>query len=108
MMRALSGGPAARCGVAAHRRRLALPADHADTPSARGYRMPAEWAAHEATWVSWPHNRDSWPGVFEGVEPAMVEFVRALAECEPVYVNVRGVEHERHVRTLHATTAPFS
>ena len=44
-----------------------MSADHADTPSARGYRQPAEWAPHEATWLSWPHNRDSWPGVFAGV-----------------------------------------
>ena len=78
----------------------ALSADHADTPSARGYRQPAEWAPHEATWLSWPHNRDSWPGVFEGVEPAMVDFVRALAACEPVYINVLDADHERHVRRL--------
>ena len=77
-----------------------MSADHADTPSARGYRQPAEWAPHEATWLSWPHNRDSWPGVFAGVEPAMVEFVRALAACEPVYINVLDAEHERHVRKL--------
>jgi agmatine deiminase len=77
-----------------------LSADHATTPRARGFSMPAEWAPHEATWLSWPHNRDSWPGVFEGVEPAMVEFVRALAECEAVYINVRDAEHERHVRKL--------
>jgi agmatine deiminase len=38
--------------------------------------------------------------VFEGVEPAMAEFVRALAACEPVYVNVLHAEHERHVRRL--------
>ena len=62
--------------------------------------MPAEWAPHEATWLSWPHNRDSWPGVFEGVEPAMVEFVRELAVCEAVYINVLGAEHEAHVRRL--------
>jgi agmatine deiminase len=80
-------------------RSTAVSADHS-TPSARGYRQPAEWAPHEATWLSWPHNRDSWPGVFERAEAAMVDFVRALAECEPVYVNVLGAEHERHVRTL--------
>jgi agmatine deiminase len=62
--------------------------------------MPAEWAPHEATWLSWPHNRDSWPGVFAGVEPAMVEFVRALGECEAVYINVLDAEHERHVAKL--------
>jgi agmatine deiminase len=78
----------------------ALSADHADTPSARGYRQPAEWAPHEATWLSWPHNRDSWPGVFEGVEPAMVAFVRALAASEPVHINVLDADHERHVRRL--------
>jgi agmatine deiminase len=81
----------------------ALSADHADTPSARGYRQPAEWAPHEATWLSWPHNRDSWPGVFTGVEPAMVEFVRALAACEPVYINVLDADHEGHVRKLLAS-----
>jgi agmatine deiminase len=62
--------------------------------------MPAEWQPHEATWLSWPHNRESWPGVFAGVEPAMVEFARALAECEPIYVNVLDAEHERHVGKL--------
>jgi agmatine deiminase len=85
---------------------VALIADRATTPSARGYRQPAEWAPHEATWLSWPHNRDSWPGVFELVEPAMVEFVRALAECEPVYINVLGAEHEEHVRRLLTAAAP--
>ncbi len=65
--------------------------------------MPAEWAPHAATWLSWPHNRDSWPGVFAGVEPAMVEFVRALAQCEPVYINVRDAEHERRVHKLLAS-----
>jgi agmatine deiminase len=84
---------------------LPVTADSAATPRARGYRLPAEWAPHEATWLSWPHNLDSWPGVFADVEPAMVEFVRALAECEPVYINVLGAEHERHVRSLLARAA---
>jgi agmatine deiminase len=75
-------------------------------PAALGYRMPAEWEPHEATWLSWPHNRDSWPGVFEGVEPAMTAFVAALAECEPVYINVLDEAHELHVRALLAKAAP--
>jgi len=83
-----------------------LAADLAATPTARGYRMPAEWAPHAATWLSWPHNRDSWPGVFASVEPAMVEFVRALAECEPVHINVLGADHERHVGKLLAKAVP--
>jgi agmatine deiminase len=83
-----------------------MSADFNAWPKALGYRLPAEWAPHEATWISWPHNRDSWPGVFAGVEPATVEFVRALASCEPVYINVLDAEHERHVRHLLAAAAP--
>ena len=83
-----------------------MSADHDITPSASGYRQPAEWEPHEATWLSWPHNRDSWPGVFAGVEPAMVAFVRELAACEPVYVNVLDADHERHVRKLLAAAVP--
>ncbi len=80
--------------------------DPSQTPAARGYRQPAEWAPHEATWLSWPHNRDSWPGVFRGVEPAMAAFVGELAECEPVHINVLDAEHERHVRQVLSAAAP--
>ena len=77
-----------------------------DSPTARGYRMPAEWERHQATWLSWPHNPDTWPGLFPGVEPAMTEVVRALAASEPVYVNVLDAEHERHVRRMLEPVAP--
>jgi agmatine deiminase len=62
--------------------------------------MPAEWAPHEATWFSWPHNTDTWPHGLEPVERAMAEAVRALAVGEAVYVNVLDADHEAHVRRL--------
>ena len=71
-----------------------------NTPAALGYRMPAEWEPHRATWLSWPHNRASWPGKFEPVEPIMVQAVKALAEGELVRINVLDAEHEAHVRGL--------
>jgi agmatine deiminase len=69
-------------------------------PARFGYRMPAEWEPHQATWLSWPHNRASWPGVFEHVEPVMVEAVTALATSEPVHINVLDAGHEARVRAL--------
>jgi agmatine deiminase len=33
-----------------------------EVPAKLGYSMPAEWAKHEATWLSWPHNVETWPG----------------------------------------------
>jgi agmatine deiminase len=83
-----------------------LTAESNQWPSALGYRMPAEWEPHEATWLSWPHNLESWPGVFAGVEPAMAAFVGALAECESVYINVLDADHENHVRSLLESVAP--
>ena len=59
---------------------------HLETPRQLGYRWPAEWEPHRATWVAWPHNRDTWPG---GLEPARRQFaqlVTAIARCEPVHV----------------------
>lgn len=47
-----------------------------DCPAAQGYRMPAEWHPHRATWLAWPHNAETWP---ENLAAAQAEFVR-LAE----------------------------
>ncbi len=75
------------------------------TPAQLGYRMPAEWEPHQATWLSWPHKRESWPGAFEHVEPAMVQAVAALASSETVRINVLDARHEAHVRGLLANGA---
>jgi agmatine deiminase len=62
--------------------------------------MPAEWSPHLATWISWPHNRDTWPGVLEGAEAAMTEAVAALTPHEHVHINVLDAEHGRRVASL--------
>ncbi|CAN5218869.1 agmatine deiminase family protein [soil metagenome] len=74
------------------------------TPGSLGYRWPAEWERHCATWLSWPHNRASWPGVFEHVEPVIAGMVAALTSGELVHVNVLDPEQERRVRRLLAAS----
>jgi agmatine deiminase len=74
-------------------------------PAAR-YRMPAEWAPHAATWLSWPHNHDTWPGLFAAVEPAFCAIVAALAVHETVRINVQDESHARHVQKLLRGLAP--
>ncbi|MBO6573938.1 MAG: agmatine deiminase family protein [Rhodothermales bacterium] len=64
------------------------------------FRMPAEWEPQQAVWVSWPHNRETWPGAFAWVEPAFAAIVDALSSGQTVHVNVLGGDHERHVRGL--------
>jgi agmatine deiminase len=62
----------------------------ADKPRAAGFRMPAEWEAHEATWIAWPHNRDDWPGRFAPVPWVYAEIVRKLSRVERVRILVEG------------------
>ena len=50
------------------------------TPAALGYRMPAEWAPHAATWLSWPHNAETWPGTGH-LEKAERVLAEAVARC---------------------------
>jgi agmatine deiminase len=67
-------------------------------PAELGFRMPAEWAPHQATWISWPHSPDTWPGVLEAAEVSMAQAARALAKGETVRINVLDAAHEADVR----------
>ncbi len=58
------------------------------TPKELGYRFPAEFEKHAATWLSWPHKQDSWPGKIETIYPPYCRFIQALSEYEAVHINV--------------------
>jgi agmatine deiminase len=59
------------------------------TPRELGYRMPAEWERHAATWIGWPQNRTDWPGKFGPIPWAYAEIVRHLARVEDVNIVLR-------------------
>ena len=66
-----------------------------ETPAALGYRMPAEWEPHTATWLSWPRREGiSFPESFDRVLPALRAMVEALIESEQVCINVCNGSHE--------------
>jgi agmatine deiminase len=71
------------------------------TPAALGYRMPAEWEPHAATWLSWPR-RDgiSFPESFDRVLPALRAMVKALVESEQVCINIFNSVHEAKARSV--------
>jgi agmatine deiminase len=71
------------------------------SPAAEGYRMPAEWEPHEATWLSWPRREGiSFPDAYDEVMPVFVQMVDALRESERLKINVVDQEHEAQVRLL--------
>src|SRR5581483_12431595 len=81
-----------------------LPWSTGQTPHARpadlGYRMPAEWEPHDATWIAWPHNRSDWPGKFESIPWVYAEIVRHLSRGERVNILVDDEASEAKAREV--------
>ena len=70
------------------------------SPAALGYRWPAEWEPHEATWIGWPHNRSDWPGKFAPIPWVYAEIVRKIAPGEIVRILVNSKAHEEQARRI--------
>jgi agmatine deiminase len=70
------------------------------TPKSLGFRMPAEWEPHEATWLGWPHELTDWPGKFAPIPWAFAEIVRHLSRVERVVLLVESRDAEFRVRTI--------
>ncbi len=62
------------------------------SPKQSGYYFPAEFAPHVATWLSWPHKEESWPGKIHTIYPRYCEFIKELTKGELVRINVADLE----------------
>jgi agmatine deiminase len=58
------------------------------TPKSLGYSFPAEFAQHDAIWLSWPHKEESWPGKIASIYPSYCAFVKTVALTERININV--------------------
>ncbi len=61
-------------------------------PSARppvslGFRMPAEWEPQTAIWLSWPHNRATWPRRFRPIPGVFAGIVATISRFQDVRIN---------------------
>jgi len=70
------------------------------TPRSLGYRMPAEWEPHAATWLAWPHNKNDWPGKFESIPWVFADIVRHLAHVEDVHLIVASAREKQVAREV--------
>jgi agmatine deiminase len=70
------------------------------TPASLGFRMPAEWEPHEATWIGWPHNETDWPGKIAPIHWVYGEIVRKIAPGELVRILVNSTAHEAQARKV--------
>lgn len=71
------------------------------TPARLGFRMPAEWEPHAATWFTWPRPEGiSFPNKYETVPAVYSELIRHLVDVESVEINVWGADAEAEARQL--------
>ena len=69
------------------------------TPKALGYHMPAEWEHCDAVWLSWPHDRETFPDL-AAVEMAYAGIIAALHGSETINLLVTGEPMRTRVRAI--------
>jgi len=55
-----------------------------NTDQLHSFRLPAEWEKHEATWLSWPQNTDTWAHFLPKVQQAYLQFIKVISSKEKV------------------------
>lgn len=72
-----------------------------ETPASLGYRMPAEWERHEATWISWPKDPNTFPpSILPLIEATYVRIVESLGAAEEVRILVDDAKSEARVKSM--------
>ena len=66
----------------------------------KGFYFPAEWHRHKATWLSWPHNPETWPGGIDEIFDGYVHFIEEIAKGEDVCLLVGDRYMERQAKNL--------
>ncbi|MCG3173615.1 MAG: Agmatine deiminase [Myxococcota bacterium] len=80
--------------------------ESAPTPAALGFRMPAEWEPHEATWLTWPRDPITWPGKVPFAEQCMARWVREITadsfgrRPEIARINVHSKELRKRAKEI--------
>ena len=61
-------------------------------------RMPAEWEPQKSVWMSWPHNKNDWPGLFEKIPIVVGKIIKYLSKYQRIDLllnNTKSIETTR-------------
>lgn len=71
------------------------------TPVESGFKFPAEWEKHRATWIGWCSNASDFPGKIAAIHWVYGEITRKLIEGgERVAILVQDAKHETKARQV--------
>jgi len=74
--------------------------DTESIPNEMGFRIPAEWEPHDATWIAWPRNKSDWPGKFIPIRWVYGEIIRKLIPFEKIRIIINSIDEETKVRKI--------
>ena len=57
--------------------------------SNHGFRMPAEWESQESVWITWPYNKNDWPGLFMHIPKTIAEIVANISMSQKVNLIIK-------------------
>ena len=63
-------------------------------------RFPAEWEKQQGILLCFPHNGNDWPGKYEAVKWAFVEFIKKVATFEEVFLMVADENQKEKVSIM--------
>lgn len=63
-------------------------------------RFPAEWEKQQGMLLCFPHNGKDWPGKYEAIQWAFVEFIKKVATFEQVFLVVADENQKEKVNTM--------
>lgn len=63
-------------------------------------RFPAEWEKQQGILLCFPHNGKDWPGKFEAIQWAFVEFIKKVSSFEQVFLVVANENQKEKVNTI--------
>lgn len=79
-----------------------------EKPAEQGYRFPAEYSPHAATWMAWPFDDDYWEGYLSQARADFKLLIETIARFEPVHVACGTDEAEKTAREqLKSTNISF-
>jgi len=68
-------------------------------------RFPAEWEKQQGILLCFPHNGKDWPGKYEAIQWAFVEFIKKVASFEKVFLIVADKKLKTKVSEMLETAA---
>ncbi|MGB5369248.1 MAG: agmatine deiminase family protein [Flavobacteriaceae bacterium] len=68
-------------------------------------RFPAEWENQEGILLCFPHNGNDWPGKYQTIQWAFVEFIKKVAETEKVFLVVADANLKERVHGMLVTAS---